>query len=637
MKTKKTVLSGTIFLLVAILIKRAECVRSFFAQPVTMCGAPELVDAGSTGSISFKPFQFLQNYDTECTKEGVQEYRTADGTCNHAFNLGSAETPLRRMLPAAYADKTNAPRSRGKHGQPLPSPTDVSRILHTDQDTFNGFSVMMMQWGQFIDHDFALAPVKTETNEAMRCCGPAGSVPARLKSRDCMPIVITDADKRFRGKCMEFSRSIAATTPSGAKMSPREQVNSLTAFIDGSMIYGSTEERMDGLRESTRTGPGALMKMAGDLLPRSSEVNCVHLPGHFCFMGGDTRVNEHPGLTVMHTVWVRIHNDIARKLQHYRPRDSEEEIFQLTRKIVVAILQHINYREYLPRVVGYENMQRHNLWPWKRVGYVSSIDPRISNAFATAAFRFGHSQIPRHFNISGRLWPLRTLFNRPDMVFDDFNGVLKSLLGPSQAQMVDHRIVSEVTGHLFEPEDQPHNAPSHGLDLVALNIQRGRDHGLPPYNKYREFCGLPAVTSFNEFGSDLGKRLAHVYRHVDDIDLFSGGMLEDPVSTASVGPTFACIISQQFNSLKFGDRFFYETDRVAEGFTDGQLRSIRKMSLAHLCCEMKGIQAVQRNAFIAASRSNPIVPCTTLHETFVDLSLWRTDVSPRKDTRHTYF
>lgn len=68
----------------------------------------------------------------------------------------------------------------------------------------------------------------------------------------------------------------------------------------------------------------------------------------------------------------------------------------------------------------------------------------------------------------------------------------------------------DVTRFLFEPA----KGPGRGLDLVALNIQRGRDHGVPPYYKLRRLCGLRPVTSFNDtealgpHGSDLGK----VYR-----------------------------------------------------------------------------------------------------------------------------
>nr|KAG5697466.1 hypothetical protein BaRGS_029357 [Batillaria attramentaria] len=443
-----------------------------------LCGAAEVVDAASTGAIRFKPIPMIQNYESCSIREMFGEVRTADGTCNNVNNLGRANAPVARLLPAAYDDSINSPRSVGDDRLPLPSPTEVSRLIHTDQNAFTGRTLMLMQWGQFIDHDITLFPIATEVNEALRCCGPNGETLPYRPDRECLAIELGSADNRFQGSCMEFARSIPARDPAGKKLNTPE---------------GSDD-----------TWTGFLMATSfNDLLPAADEEeeNCNHRPGEFCFVAGDIRVNEQPGLTVMHTMWMRLHNVIARELRLRRPSDSSEELFQLTRKIVVAIIQNINYGEYLPIILGADVMFDYKLWPGRidlpiRAAYVSSVDPRITNAFSTAAFRFGHSMIPRAYNVSGRLVPLREVFNRPDLVFDNFNDMLLALVNPfpaSRAQLFDRHMVEEITGHLFEPEDQVKGAPSRGLDLAALNIQRGRDHGLPPYNDFRK---LPIPPEF---------------------------------------------------------------------------------------------------------------------------------------------
>jgi peroxidase len=100
-----------------------------------------------------------------------------------------------------------------------------------------------------------------------------------------------------------------------------------------------------------------------------------------------------------------------------------------------------------------------------------------------------------------------------------------------------------------------------GQDLLAINIQRSRDHGLPSYNKYRKKCGLPGLTTWankpEEFDRLYWDKLEEVYESVDDIDIYVGGVAEESVRGGVVGPTFACIISEQFKRLKQGDRFFY--------------------------------------------------------------------------------
>jgi peroxidase len=115
----------------------------------------------------------------------------------------------------------------------------------------------------------------------------------------------------------------------------------------------------------------------------------------------------------------------------------------------------------------------------------------------------------------------------------------------------------------------------YGFDIVSLNMQRGRDHGLPSYNFYRQLCGLPKMTSFNDSllnsaGNSLPAVLSQVYSSVNDIDLYVGGLLELAVNGGNVGPTFSCIIAENFAQLKKSDRFFYENGGQLNSFTSGK-------------------------------------------------------------------
>ena len=126
-----------------------------------------------------------------------------------------------------------------------------------------------------------------------------------------------------------------------------------------------------------------------------------------------------------------------------------------------------------------------------------------------------------------------------------------------------------------------------GLDLVSLNIQRGRDEALRPYNDYLAVSGRKVVEDFHELGPLIGEQLEHVYKSPRDIDLFVGGLLESSEDDAVVGPTFRDIIADQFSRLKRGDRYFYENDpSINPGhFTPGQLQQIRQISLARIICD----------------------------------------------------
>ena len=122
--------------------------------------------------------------------------------------------------------------------------------------------------------------------------------------------------------------------------------------------------------------------------------------------------------------------------------------------------------------------------------------------------------------------------------------------------------------HLFQNRNFPF-----GLDLVALNIQRGRDHGLPDYNSWRKSCQLPTRKSFDEmrrldFRRGIGN-FGQLYRSMNDIDLYPAGLAEEPMKNGLLGPTFTCLLARQFSDLKFGDRFWYENTNQPNSFKSG--------------------------------------------------------------------
>ncbi|GFR82952.1 chorion peroxidase-like [Elysia marginata] len=193
---------------------------------------------------------------------------------------------------------------------------------------------------------------------------------------------------------------------------------------------------------------------------------------------------------------------------------------------------------------------------------------------------------------------LRDLFFKPYLLFENFDEICINLVtgfsDKDRSQEYDSFITEEVTNHLFETQE----GPMQGFDLVALNLQRGRDHAIPPYNDYRELCGLHRITRFDDpvLGA-AGPVLAQVYDHPDDIELFSGGVSERSAFGGVVGETFNCLITRQMRSLKFGDRYFFTHERGNQGFNNAQLFEIHKYTLSHFMCETTGMAQIQVDAF----------------------------------------
>lgn len=188
----------------------------------------------------------------------------------------------------------------------------------------------------------------------------------------------------------------------------------------------------------------------------------------------------------------------------------------------------------------------------------------------------------------------------------------------NSSESIDRKIASDLLENLFERPNSP------GLNLAALNIQRGRDHGLPGYNHFRLACGFSNAPTFyhtrNEIKNARTRRiLKSLYNDNPAIaDLWVAGLAEDPVNGGTTGPTFQCIIKRQLQLLRDGDRFFYENANV---FNKPQLTEIRQVSLSRVYCDNLQVVSIQRNAFLSGSDIVRRVSCHQIQK--LDLTKWK--------------
>jgi hypothetical protein len=466
-----------------------------------------------------------------------------DGTGNNLTNvlMGSAGVDLVRRGPVAYSDGVSSlARASG------PNARDVSNaVMAQSASTPNtrNLSDMVWQWGQFIDHDLDLTPLGSET----------------------LTISTQASDPIFHGSPIQFSRSAFRGTSGTGPGNPRQQQNVITSFLDASMVYGSSNARADALRAHSGGRLLSQSSPTGEMLP----FNTMGLPNGTApggdptraYVSGDVRTNEQTGLIAIHTLFLREHNRLADQLSASNPSWDDERVFQTARKIVGAEIQKITYEDWLPTLLGPGRLSAY-------AGYNPNVDAGVSTEFSTAAFRIGHtmlgSSLARVDNngapIAQGPLSLRTSFFDPDSL-EAGGGIGPLLKGMTvqRAQEIDVQIVDDVRNFLFGPFGPP---GATGFDLAALNIQRGRDHGIADYNTLRQTFGFSAALTFADISSDpaVQAALASVYASVNDIDPWVGMLAEDHLLGGSVGPLMTAIIVDQFERTRDGDRFFYLND-----------------------------------------------------------------------------
>ena len=492
----------------------------------------------------------------------------------------------------------------------LPSARLVSTKFFPDNLKAEDTSVthMITQFGQFLDHDLVLTP---EEKEPVNCCVEEIS----KNNLQCFPIQIPKNDPFFQsfsliasGKnksCLEFTRSVGCCS-SGFDSDEHEQFNDLTAFVDASNVYSSSDEEMKGLRLNDESGK--LLVDDNNLLP---PLPTKKITAGKARKAGEKRLHEMPGLATMHTIFVREHNRIVDSLRSHPNVDKTwtgEDFFQNARRILIAEMQKIVYSDYLPIILGETTMNKFDLFPKHGSIYDESIDPSHVNSFATAAYRFGHSMVqglhalchPETIKQSGQYLLANNYFNLTLYEADNGSGMEHILTGLiiQSSQAFDRIFTEEVTNKLFA---NAASDPGIGHDLVSRNIQRGRDHGLPSYSAFYQHFNESADGKMDCWdkkpeGIDQSNwnLLKEIYIHPHHIDLFVGGLAENQSNGGLTGPTFQHIMAITFQRLKFGDRFFF-AHRGNMNFDEH--KQIMARTLGDIICDNTNIKKVPENVF----------------------------------------
>jgi hypothetical protein len=604
--------------------------------------------------------------------------RTLDGSRNNLDHptWGMAGAQYRRVAPANYAD--------GRSRQVTPAATDryvSNRIFNdTSQNLFseNGVSQWGFAWGQFMDHTFGL-----------RATAGGESQPLPFNARDRLEAFRNDFG------VIDFARTPAA--PGTGVTDARQQINTVDSYIDGSSVYGNSADRLEWLREGSVDGQlsnnSARLMLPGGFLPRRDArgdpgaapptdlIGRLQATPDRAVVAGDVRANENIGLQATHLLFALEHNRIVDSLPSFVP---EEEKFNIARRVVGAEQQFITYTEFLPALgLG--------LSPYR--GYDRNVDATLTNEFAALGYR-AHSMIHGELEPAGEVAdytaaqlesikargvevevvgdevefvvPLNVAFGNPDLMRDIRVGPIMRGLGSEAEYKNDEQIDNQLRSVLFQVpkpgipdpsvcldgEDLP-DCFNGVLDLGAIDIARGRDHGLPRYNDLRRAYGLPAKTSFaaitgeatESFPADpeidrkkpiddpdildfvqlrdragkviplgspeadedavvgvrrttVAARLKAIFGSVANLDGFTGMLAEAHAPGTEFGQLQAAIWRREFQNLRDGDRFFYLNDPALPLIRAGFGIDYRR-TLAQIIRDNTGANDVVGNVFEA--------------------------------------
>lgn len=227
-----------------------------------------------------------------------------------------------RSLEPDYADGKSTPRtSIGSHA--LPSPDSVIQHLQKsiNKDAQHPhITAMLPAWGQLLAYDL----FQVISPQSKHCCDNKSNLNDDL----------TQCYVRSGEDCKDYTRSIPSRDSQSCMFKYRQQMNGASGFIDGSSLYGTTEEDYQAIRT---------------------------------FVGGKVdanaceRCNEPGAIGALHVILLKEHNRIAQELALLNADWSDATLFLEARRALIAQIQHITYNEFLPILLGQQTVTKDEL------------------------------------------------------------------------------------------------------------------------------------------------------------------------------------------------------------------------------------------------------------------------------------
>lgn len=525
-----------------------------------------------------------------CTNPAIaQSYRSVNGSGNNTANpqWGSAGAEFYSFAGTDFSDSIAEPA--GKNRVPV-RPLSVNHFWERYR-TFDSnvqLSSFVWAWGKFIDHDIHSIA---------------------LNSEEPMPITI-GADDPFlsdlaaRDVAIPMFRALPVEGTGKDIGNPRRYANTTTAWIDASMVYGSSVERANWLRTFER---GKLKTSEGNFLPFNTidgSYNSVIDPAapfminqragnDKVFVAGDEKANESIQLLTLHTLFVREHNRLCDSLAIMAPTWTDELYYQKAKSLVTGIIQKITYEEWLP-TIGV-------IMP-EYTGYNPDLVPHVLDIYSFAAGNIGHSMlstnVPR-LDINGKSIPRGDInyhqgfYNPVEFVFSgEIDNTIRGM-ATQRLSRVDFYVPLELRNFSL-----PDGNEDSYIDYWAVAVNIGRERGVPGYNTVREAFGFRRADTFDKITDDLHVAgfLERIYNNdIDDIDLWVGMLSERPLFGRAFGHMLNTIYAEQFTILRDADRYFYKADPT---FNSRDLRFMEKVSLAEVILRNTGMITIQPNVFI---------------------------------------